>query len=50
VPCSIVAFVALVSSTRKVSFGSTWVSPLTATEIVFVVWPGANVSVPVAGA
>jgi hypothetical protein len=45
-----VAFVGLASSTRKVSFGSISVSPFTATEMVFVVWPGANVSVPLAGA
>ena len=42
-PCSIVAFVGLVSSTRNVSFCSISVSPLTETLTLFVVWPGANV-------
>ena len=33
--------------TRKVSFGSTVVSPLTTTAIVLLVWPAAKVRLPV---
>ena len=45
-PRSIVAFVGFASSTRNVSFDSISVSPLTETVTFFVVWPAANVSVP----
>src|SRR5512135_2557798 len=48
VPCARdnVAPTGLLSVTVNVSFDSTTVSPLTATEIVFDVWPGANVRLP----
>jgi hypothetical protein len=41
-----VALSAFASCTRKVSSGSTCVSPLTETGTFFVVSPGAKVSVP----
>ncbi len=49
VPFSIVAPAAFESTTRKLSFASTAVSPSIPTVTDFVVWPGANTSVPVAG-
>lgn len=36
----------LLRSTKKFSFASFFLSPLTTTVIVVVVWPGAKVSVP----
>ena len=43
-----VAPVAPLSVNVKYSSGSTAASPLTTSEIVRLVWPGANVSVPLA--
>jgi hypothetical protein len=48
-PSSIVAFVAFVRFTKKVSFGSSIMSPSTWTLIVCVVSPGANARVPSSG-
>src|SRR5690242_1468451 len=47
-PCAfdIVALAAPLRLTKNVSSGSFTLSPLTATVIVFDVWPGVNVSVP----
>src|SRR5581483_9867742 len=41
-----VALTRFVKLTVKVSFGSTVVSPVTATTICLAVWPGEKVSVP----
>ena len=49
VPFSISAPVGFERMTRKVSFVSTAVSPMTNTVTVFAVWPGLKMSVPVAG-
>ena len=43
-----VALEALLMLTKKLSFVSTEVSPMTATMTVFVVCPGVKVSVPLA--
>ena len=48
-PRAITAFPGFESSTKKVSFGSGRVSPLTVSVTVFFFSPGANVSVSVAG-
>ncbi len=47
-PSAIVAWTGVSRSTVKVSSGSNLVSPLTTTCTVWLVMPGANVTVPVA--
>ncbi len=46
---SSVAFDGADRLTKKVSSGSSWVSPLTSTVIGFCVSPGTKVNVPLAG-